>query len=528
MKTAYSYARVSSGHQTTGSGLDRQIALAETWAASRGLRLDKSLKLQDEGRSAHKGKHLEGAMGQLIKLAESGRIEKDSYLLIEALDRISRLEPMDGLEGVVFKLIRAGFRIVTLEDGVEYSSETLRDDATKLVVLVVKIGEAYRYSQRLGSRVGKAHLKREADLKAGKARSIGQLPFWISRNDSGELYLNDQAEIVREAFRLSEEGMGGHRIARKLNDAGHTTKGGKTWTGVNVNRFFTHPSSCGDAVFRGKVIPDLYPAAVSRERYEAATHRRAQNPGRRGGFAGAQAMHWIGQGLSKCSMCGSSIGVHSGTNRDGSRDYRLRCLRAHDGGCASKGWKLEESTQYLLGRLTRAALQQILGSRADTSGLERQLTAAKVELDAAKAKLASANAKAVEAAQDPESTLRIIKLLDNAIEAAEQVVANAEQQHVSAQVALQAASAQSEDLELPVVDLKTPEGRHEFNAGLKRLGLQILLDWDNQRWGLSLPGTEMVWSTFGPNSWLEFDWVGPGEDLDPAAEAWLKSQEEAK
>jgi hypothetical protein len=39
---AYSYSRVSSGKQTTGSGLNRQIALAEMWVERHGLQLAQS------------------------------------------------------------------------------------------------------------------------------------------------------------------------------------------------------------------------------------------------------------------------------------------------------------------------------------------------------------------------------------------------------------------------------------------------------------------------------------------------------
>jgi hypothetical protein len=39
---AYSYSSVTSGKQTTGSGLNRKIALAEMWAERHGLQLAQS------------------------------------------------------------------------------------------------------------------------------------------------------------------------------------------------------------------------------------------------------------------------------------------------------------------------------------------------------------------------------------------------------------------------------------------------------------------------------------------------------
>jgi DNA invertase Pin-like site-specific DNA recombinase len=242
---AYSYSRVSSGKQTTGSGLSRQIALAETWAEKHGLQLDSSLQLSDAGKSAYKAKHLNGALGRFLQLAQSGQIEHGSVLLVEAIDRLSRQEPIDGLQDVILALVSAGVRIVTLEDGAEYSRETFADDAAKLIVLVVKITEAHRYGKRLATRVGAAHLKREQDLQSGVPRSVGLLPFWISRDEAAQLYLNERAETVALIYRLSEAGKGGHQIARALNDRGLLTAQGKAWSGVNVNRLFTKPAVCG-------------------------------------------------------------------------------------------------------------------------------------------------------------------------------------------------------------------------------------------------------------------------------------------
>ena len=57
---------------------------------------------------------------------------------MEAIDRLSRLEAVDGLQDVLLALVRAGVSIVTLEDGAEYSRATLREDGSKLIILAVK------------------------------------------------------------------------------------------------------------------------------------------------------------------------------------------------------------------------------------------------------------------------------------------------------------------------------------------------------------------------------------------------------
>lgn len=48
----YSYLRFSDPRQATGSSADRQLQYAQQWAASKGLVLDDTLSLRDEGLSA--------------------------------------------------------------------------------------------------------------------------------------------------------------------------------------------------------------------------------------------------------------------------------------------------------------------------------------------------------------------------------------------------------------------------------------------------------------------------------------------
>src|SRR3954466_5243657 len=88
--TAYSYIRFSAKEQERGDSLRRQTDLRDGWLARNpGVKLDDSLKLQDLGVSAFRGKHRSGdafALGQFVKLVETGRVAKGSFLLVENLD----------------------------------------------------------------------------------------------------------------------------------------------------------------------------------------------------------------------------------------------------------------------------------------------------------------------------------------------------------------------------------------------------------------------------------------------------------
>ncbi|MFD1691590.1 hypothetical protein ACFSHR_08625 [Azotobacter chroococcum] len=69
----YSYLRFSDPRQATGSSADRQLQYAQTWAAARGLELDETLSLRDEGLSAYHQKHVkQGALGVFLLAVDEG------------------------------------------------------------------------------------------------------------------------------------------------------------------------------------------------------------------------------------------------------------------------------------------------------------------------------------------------------------------------------------------------------------------------------------------------------------------------
>ena len=63
----YSYLRFSDPKQAAGSSVERQMQYAQRWATERGLALDTSLSLRDEGLSAYHQKHIkQGALGAFL------------------------------------------------------------------------------------------------------------------------------------------------------------------------------------------------------------------------------------------------------------------------------------------------------------------------------------------------------------------------------------------------------------------------------------------------------------------------------
>jgi len=219
LATAYSYERVSSGLQADkGRGMERQADAAERWCHANGHTLNSDLRLSDAGLSAYKGDHIaKGALGRFLDMAQSGDLGAEPILLVEAIDRLSRLEAIDGLQDVLLALVRAGVTIVSLEDGQEYSRTTLREDGSKLIILVVKCQAAHEYSQRLSRRVTAAWDQARDDLGKGILRRAKfHQPPWC-RMDGDEMVLIPEAvEVVKTVFDYSQyEGAGA--VANRLN-----------------------------------------------------------------------------------------------------------------------------------------------------------------------------------------------------------------------------------------------------------------------------------------------------------------------
>ena len=90
----YSYTRWSTPEQAKGDSARRQSEAALRWADRHGYILDDSLRISDEGVSAYRGTNaLDGGLSRFLEACRRGLIEPGSFLLVESLDRISRMSP---------------------------------------------------------------------------------------------------------------------------------------------------------------------------------------------------------------------------------------------------------------------------------------------------------------------------------------------------------------------------------------------------------------------------------------------------
>lgn len=488
--TAYSYERVSQASQALGRGLSRQSDAAAAWAAQHGLTLDTRLALSDAGRSASKGDHLtKGALGKFLQLAQTGQLGASPILLVEAIDRLSRQEPLDAIETILTGLVGSGVRIITLEDGAEYSRATLRSDPTKLLVLVVKMQAAYEYSARLGMRIKDSWDRVRQQIRNGTLARPGHFcPAWCDWSEEQGYRFNSKAKTVRLILELLQD-HGCYVVAQQLNAKGIPTFRGKRWGHATVRAVATSPAIYGAINLNTKaadgsaveIYEGLLPALVSKEQAMAVRDKLAKR-GKAAPIGPTTTTRWIGQQMTHC-VCGAKMGTTMGGS-PGRRLYYLRCRHRETErqGCARPGIQLQAATAHLLTRLLPDHLEKLVEACQAEDALEgsRQAVAQAQqrcdELERQQANTVAAFKAAARSGVDLSAVLEVQAEVASELKAAQRVLGDAK-----ARLEQLVSSRHTEEASKPLQALQrafalgrdTAEQRRAVNLALRRMGLAI-------------------------------------------------------
>ncbi|CAJ1855943.1 hypothetical protein HLBENOHH_02484 [Aeromonas dhakensis] len=221
MRKAILYARFSSAAQADGDSLRRQTENAAKFCASHDLELSE-ITFQDLGISGWKNTKRDG-LESLLEAVETGKIPSDSYILVEAADRLSRRGFTVVLD-LVSRLVKTGCKFVTIEKGYgQIYDSTNINDLSKALPLIISADLAAQESNRKSERV------RAAKTAAKDKRVIqGRQPFWITIKD-GKPELNDKADLARRIVQMSLDGKRPLAIVRQLNDEGIPSPNGGVW-----------------------------------------------------------------------------------------------------------------------------------------------------------------------------------------------------------------------------------------------------------------------------------------------------------
>lgn len=348
---AYSYLRFSTLEQAKGDSRRRQVAMAEEYAARHGIILADDSEYHDLGVSAYRGKNAEtGALGDFLEAVRAGEIARGSTLLVEALDRVTRMEPLDAFE-LFNAIIKEGITLVTLNDGRKYNREALRANPTDLLLAVMLFFRANEESATKARRLSAAWENKRARAAEGIPQSR-MCPAWLRLKDDRSAYevIEEKAVVVRRIFEELSSGISPHGIVFKLNTEGVPTLSKKSHTaniwyrslilkllesqtviGTYQPARITHEDGRRRRILLDP-IPNYYPAIVSEEVFNRATLVATSKAVARGRHA-SKPLRNIFSGLARCSRCGGlMVRVYKGKAPKGG-EY-LVCSRAKAGaGC---------------------------------------------------------------------------------------------------------------------------------------------------------------------------------------------------
>jgi DNA invertase Pin-like site-specific DNA recombinase len=318
---AFSYLRFSTPEQSKGDSFRRQTSMAQDYARRHGLDLDERLTFHDVGVSAFRGQNADvGRLAYFLEAVETGLVPQGSLLLVEQLDRLSRLTPRRAMK-VLDSIVDAGVGVVTLNDERVYTSASMDRDVMDLMVSVLTFMRANEESatkSRRGSQTWEA--KRAA---AATTPLTSKAPAWL-RLDRGagrfEL-IPERADVVRRIFAMTIEGAGQHKIAETFNREGLKPWGSAShWQRSYIAKVLANPAAIGTmtphimehqgGIKRRKAQEPLvgyYPAVVSPETFaDVQALQTAHSAPSRGRHA-AQPISNILAGLAACPSCGRTM-----------------------------------------------------------------------------------------------------------------------------------------------------------------------------------------------------------------------------
>lgn len=345
MALAFSYIRFSSEKQKFGDSVRRQLKLAEDYAALHSLTLD-TKSYRDLGVSAFRGKNaVEGRLGTFLRAVEKehSKISPGSYLLIEALDRLSRNE-VDEAFDLFMKIIRKGITIVTLNDGQEYSKARIKaDHGISLVMSIMHMSRAHEESATKSNRVKAAWARKKENASSGKIITA-MAPAWLKPNAERTGWDVDQAKaaVVLRIFEMALQGSGCPAIAKLLNsEKVPTMQRAAAWSFATVNAILKNEAVIGKFVPKkavGDSIHGYYPLLLEESKFQLTQESLKQRK-----WIGGRSAEFVTNlfaGYSFCYGCGSRmriVGTSTVEKQSGevSRHSYLKCQSAYDGsGCS--------------------------------------------------------------------------------------------------------------------------------------------------------------------------------------------------
>jgi DNA invertase Pin-like site-specific DNA recombinase len=355
MKKAYSYIRYSSPQQAKGDSFRRQFEATEKYCTENGYELDEELAIYKElGTSAAEVGSQE-ILNNFIEDCVTGKVKKGSLLIVENLDRLSRLKVNQAM--LQFLTILNYVDIYTTQDKKHYSNNDELDGNAQLIAIVSSVlimSRAYEESETKKKRLKESWDNRRANIQSKKLSTL--LPHWLKLSEDGTRFFvkKDRTKIIQYIYSQCLSGVGITQLVRHLNENldkyPTPTKRSKLWAKTTVSRLLTDKTVLGEYQPHvgkhngigdkkrqplGNPITDYYPQIIDEETYlKAQIARKSRKVGK--GKLGKNKFSNLFRSLLHCGYCGGKIEfVDKGDTPTRGGKY-LTCANAKRGGECSQ------------------------------------------------------------------------------------------------------------------------------------------------------------------------------------------------
>lgn len=285
------YGRFSSKPQEEGESRARQDKAVADWVARKKI-VEELVQetIFDSGVSGFTGAHLRdgGGLAQFIQKIADRTVAPGDILLIENLDRLSRLKPTDA-QSLILRIVQAKITIAVTDGDYEITERNLNSGDGTYWRLMGEIERAHRESKRKqGFRTSAWRTQRELASKG--VRTKHRCPSYLKWDENRQSYkpIPKHAKTVKKIFKLAK-GMGAMSILYYLQDRPdeHPAFGRSgAWNDSYIKQILRDRAVLGELWFRaqetdedgyavldergrkafeyvGEPIPDYYPRIIS-------------------------------------------------------------------------------------------------------------------------------------------------------------------------------------------------------------------------------------------------------------------------
>lgn len=322
MKWNVAYLRVSTEAQTEKYGLDMQKQKILEYCEKKGVTIDKWYV--DGGYSGSKLDRPD--MQNLLSDVEQGNVGK---VFVYKLDRLSR-DTVDTLNLVNKTFPKYGIQLISMTE--EIRAENPMDE-----VMTTMNAAMNQYERKvIRMRMSAGMVER---VKKGLWMGGGRVPwgYYYDRNDGILHPKEDEAEMVRNAYKLYLEGYACDKIAKMLGFKGERI----------VVQILKRKSNIGIIEYKGKEYKGLHRAIVDEKTFcevqELMKKRRTNSH---------VANNHILTGLCYCGMCGARMRYQKWGKYHKiicySQDKSGKDYMIHDPNCNNKkviAWQVEEEVE---------------------------------------------------------------------------------------------------------------------------------------------------------------------------------------